>query len=97
MNQLQSTDYLQLFEDEDSPLAKARRNRVPALPPVGPSTRLEWMDFADGGGGTLRLRESDDKGSADRDLRVLVIDGHTVAFWMSPGGAKLGWMLGAVA
>jgi len=97
MSQQQTTDYLRLFDDEESPLAKARRNRVPALPPVGPSTQLEWMDFADGGGGTLRVRDRNDCSATSRDLRVLVVDDHTVAFWMSPEGGKLGWVLGAVA
>ena len=83
--------------DGEQPTAQLLRVRAPALPSAGPTKVVRWLDCAGGDGGTLCVQESTGPLSSRLDLRVVIIDGRTVALWLTPDGHRLGWLLGASA
>ncbi len=96
MTPIECVDLLALFEDKE-PMARVFRNRTPAVPPLGQDARVQWLDFVSGDGGTLRISDNETPQKVDRELRVVLLDDHTVAFWLTPDGQRLGWMLAGSA
>jgi len=80
---------------EDEALASALRTQIPAVP--SPGSEAVWQDSVNGAGGVLRIRDPAGRHDLDRDLRVILLDGRTVAFWLTPDGRRLGWLRAASA
>lgn len=90
-----SPDALGLAGDDEL-LVSVLRTQIPAIPPIGSLRSVVWTDAASGGGGALRVRHDSDR-QWDHELRVIVLDDRTIAFWLTNDGHRLGWMRGALA
>jgi hypothetical protein len=82
---------------DDDVLVGVLRTKIPAIPPLESASEYSWIDSSTGTGGALRIRHRDDRRALDRDLRVILLDDHTVAFWLTADGRRLGWLRAASA
>jgi len=80
--------------DDDS-LSGILLTKAPAIPPLDTAASVSWHDSATGHGGVLRIRHV--SRVLDLDLRVVLLDGHSVAFWLTADGRRLGWLRAATA
>jgi hypothetical protein len=88
-------DHVGLLDDDDLLIA-ALRTQIPAVPTLELGN-LDWADAASGQGGVLRVRHTAQQRDLDRDLRVILLDGRTVAFWLTRDGRRLSWLQAASA